>query len=98
MIHSTTWRRSTERLTQAREILNHPSMASMLAVLELDHPAKQRVPSKVINDGFGATYRLGQIDGFELCLSMLKQLGEAAPLPPTELKATWGIEEQATGK
>lgn len=67
----------------------------MLAVLELDHPAKERIPAKIINDGFGATYRLGQIDGFEMCLSMLRELGKPAPLPIQHLEATWGAEDQS---
>lgn len=75
----------------AREILDHPNMAAMLAVLELDHPAKNRTPLK---DGFDATYKLGQIDGFEQCLTMLRELGTPAPLPHQALVATWGVEEE----
>lgn len=68
-------------------------MAAMLAILELDHPAKT-IPR--VHDGFDSTYVLGTIKGYEQCLTMLKQLGEQAPLPPTEIKATWGMEEPTT--
>ena len=96
MTHSTTWRQSSERIAMAREVLNNPGMSAMLAVLELDHPGKERVFSKMVNDGFGATLRLGQIDGFNLCLTMLKQLGEPVPLAPTPLQATWGVNIEGT--
>ena len=77
----------------AQEILNHPNMLAMLATLELDHPAK--VKRSPVRDGFDATYRCGQIEGFEECLSMLKNLGNPAPLPLEHIQATWGAEEEA---
>lgn len=93
MINSLAWRKSDERVGMAREILNHPNMAAMLAVLELDHPAKN-IPA--VHDGFGSTEQLGIIKGFERCLTMLKALGEPAPLPPDILIPTWGAEETKT--
>ena len=90
MIHSLNWRKSTERTKLAREILEHPNMKAMLAVLELDHPAKN-IPA--VHDGFGATEHIGIIRGYEWCLLMLKQLGEASPPPAEPLVATWGTEE-----
>jgi hypothetical protein len=96
MTHSLTWRQSAERIVMAREVLNSPGMAAMLAVLELDHPGKERVLAKIVNDGFGATLRLGQIDGFNQCLTMLKQLGEPAPLAPAAIQSTWGVNIEGT--
>lgn len=87
MIHTLSWRKSGERLKLAREILDDPAMREMLAVLELDHPAKSKT---VVHDGFGATYKLGEIDGFERCLAMLRSLGESPPPPPEPIIATWG--------
>lgn len=74
----------------AREILEHPNTSAMLAVLELDHPAKN---GRSLRDGFDATYRIGQIDGFEQCLTMLRELGTPAPIPPGQIAATWGADE-----
>lgn len=76
----------------AREILSHPNMASMLATMELDHPAKN-IPT--VHDGFGSTEQLGIIKGYELCLKMLRQLGEPAPMPSLPVEATWGVKEQS---
>lgn len=92
MTHSLIWRKSSERVAQAHNILNTHEMAGMLAVLELDHPAKNRTALK---DGFDATYRIGCVDGFEMCLSMLRELGKPAPLPMQHLEATWGSEDQS---
>lgn len=74
----------------AQEILTHPNMIGMLATLELDHPAKNKI---TLRDGFDATYKLGRIEGFEECLSMLRDLGKPAPLPLEHITATWGAEE-----
>lgn len=90
MIHSLNWRKSTDRTQLAREILEHPNMKAMLAVLELDHPAKN-IPA--VHDGFGATEQLGIIKGFQRCLDMLRNLGEASPPLPEPLVATWGEEQ-----
>jgi hypothetical protein len=90
MIHSLSWRKSTERVTMAREILSHPNMSAMLAVLELDHPSKN-IPA--VHDGFGATEQLGIIKGYERCIRMLRDLGEAAPIPPEAITTNWGVNE-----
>lgn len=95
MTHSLAWRRSTERLEMAREILRHPNMTAMLAILELDHPAKN-IPK--VHDGFGSTETLGVIKGFEQCLNLLKSLGEPAPLPPQQIIPTWGVPEESETK
>lgn len=89
MIHSTSWRKSSERVVSAQEILNSSSMLEMLAVLELDHPARNRT---ALRDGFDATYKIGQVDGFQQCLDMLRDLGKPAPLPARQIEPTWGAE------
>lgn len=91
MNNSVAWRSSPDRLQAARGILEKPEAAQMLATLELDHPAKTRVPVK---DGFDATYRLGFIEGFEHCLVMLRSLGENLPVPRQHVQSTFGSEEQ----
>lgn len=94
MKHSLSWRKSTERTTQAREILNLPGMKEMLSVLYLDHPSRN-IP--MIRDGVGAAEQIGIIRGYEMCLAMLSQLGEAAPEIPQHISATWGVDETETG-
>lgn len=79
----------------AQEILRHPNTIGMIAVLELDHPSKNRT---IMKDGFDSTYKLGTIDGFEMCLSMLKDLGNPAPLPLASITPTWGVEEAEAKK
>ena len=91
MTHSIAWRKSSERVSMAREILGNPNMQAMLAILELDHPSKN-IPA--VHDGFGATEQLGILKGYERCLSMLKALGDPAPLPPQEIIPTWGAEQK----
>ena len=95
MIHSTAWRKSPERLSQAALVLGNPSTREMLAVLELDHPARARVAMK---DGFDATLRVGLIDGFQLCLDMLRSLGEPLAAAPAEVRTTWGVPDEPTEK
>lgn len=93
MINSIVWRKSSERVGAARQILDHPTTQSMLATMELDHPAKLASGAK---DGFDATYRLGMIDGFERCLTMFRNLG-AAPAPqPDAVLSTWGADVDQT--
>lgn len=90
MKHSISWRKSTERTTQAREILNLSGMKEMMSVLYLDHPSRN-IPT--IKDGVGAAEQIGIIRGYEMCLTMLSQLGEAAPEIPQHISATWGVDD-----
>ena len=90
MINSIAWRKSSERVGMAQDMLSRPAMSAMLAVLELDHPSKN-IPA--VHDGFGATEQLGIIKGYERCLRMLRELGEPAPIAPKQIEATWGVDE-----
>lgn len=90
MNNSIAWRASIDRRAAASEILKSSTVTQMLATLDLDHPAKVRVPMK---DGFDATYRVGFIEGYEHCLSLLRSLGDNPPAPPRTIPSTFGVED-----
>lgn len=91
MIYTTNWRKSGERLAEAARILNDPATKSMMAILELDHPAHQ--PSKAV-DGFGATRERGIIDGYEMALAIFRSMAVPLPTSPQEIKSTFGFVEE----
>lgn len=92
MIYTTNWRKSGERLAEAARILNDPATRSMLAILELDHPAHQK--SKAV-DGFGTTKEIGFIEGYETALALFRSMAVPLPVAPQELKSTFGVSEEA---
>lgn len=82
------WRKNPERLSLALEALQQPAMIEMLAVMEEEHPAKQH---RAVADGFGATRVLGQIEGFQEALNMLRSFAEPLPSAPEEIPTTWNV-------
>lgn len=89
--HTVTWRRDAERVAVAKSVLAMPEVRDILAAVELDHPAKN-IPK--VSDGFGSTEWLGVIKGYEMCLARIRELGVPLVEKNTELKATWGVDEQ----
>lgn len=83
------WRKSPERLSLALDALGNYTIKEMLAVMELEHPAKQQ---KIVNDGFAATRALGQIEGFQLALDMFVSFGKPLPASPEDISVTWGAD------
>lgn len=90
MRNSIAWRSNSELVSAAAEILTNPVMSQMMATLELDHPA--RGPSQP-KDGCDATYRVGLIDGFELCLRRLESLGKNLPQAQSPIESTFGSQQ-----
>ena len=82
------WRKNPERLSMALDMLNQPTMHEMLAVMEAEHPAKQQ---RAVADGFGATRVLGQIEGFQEALNMLRSFAEPLPTQAEDVPTTWNV-------
>lgn len=84
------WRKNPERRSMAIEAISQPAMQEMLRVMEMvEHPAKQQ---RAVADGFGATRVLGQIEGFQAALDMLKSFTEPLPAPMEDVETTWGVD------
>lgn len=84
------WRKNPERRSMAIEALGQPALREMLSIMELvEHPAKQQ---RAIADGFGATRVLGQIEGFQAALDMIKSFTEPLPAPMEDVETTWGVD------
>lgn len=90
MRNSIAWRSNPELVSAAAEILADPVVSQMMATLELDHPA--RGPSQP-KDGCDATYRVGLIDGFELCLRRFESLGKNLPQTQSPIESTFGPQQ-----
>lgn len=82
------WRKNPERLSLALEALTQPVMREMLAVMEVEHPAKRQ---RAVADGFGATRVLGQIEGFQEAMDMLRSFAEPLPSAPEDVATTWNV-------
>lgn len=75
------WRKQTEKLQAAAKILSNPDLLEMLATLELDHPSRQPLS---VPDGMQGMKMLGEIEGYQRCLDMLRSLG--TPIQTVERK------------
>lgn len=62
-----------------------------MAVVELEHP---QLNHKEPQDGFGSTYILGKIDGFNEAIKILRSLAVPLPTSPQEIKSTFGFVEE----
>jgi hypothetical protein len=87
------WRQNPDRRSLAVDVLNNQTVREMLAVMEVEHPAKQ--PHKVM-DGFGATKALGRIEGYQEALQMLHAFAQEIPGAPEQINVTWGVEPTDT--
>lgn len=83
------WRKSSERLSMAMDMLNQPTMREMVEVMESEHPAKQQ---QVLADGFAATRAIGKIEGFQLAMDMLRSFAKPIAKPQEDVQTSWGVD------
>lgn len=85
------WRKNPELLALASVVLDGSDVKKMLEVLSQANPAFHAVK---VTDGFGATYELGLIRGFNFCLQCLSEMGKPIPeIDRTPLMTTWQAQE-----
>lgn len=85
------WRKNPELLALASVVLDGSDVKKMLEVLTQANPAFHAAK---VTDGFGATYELGLIRGFNFCLQCLLEMGKPLPdVDRTPLMTTWQAEE-----
>lgn len=82
------WRKNPERLSLALEALTQPAMREMIAVMDAESPGKQH---RLCGDGYAASYTLGEIDGFQEALNMLRSFAEPLPSAPEDVATTWNV-------
>lgn len=86
------WRKQTDKLQAASRMLTSPDLLEMLATLELDHPARQNLQ---VVDHVQGMKKLGEIEGYQRCLDMLRSLG--TPIQDVvmkEVESTFGANKE----
>ena len=72
----------------AAVLLASADLQSMLATLELDHPARQPLN---VTDGIQGMKMLGVIEGYQRCLDLFRSMGTSVKEGPREdVQSTFG--------
>lgn len=84
----TDFRRDKKLMAEAQKLHANPVMQRMLEIIAQEHVMYQAVNSVGL-PGDSMQLRLGQIEGYNMCLEKFRLFFEDMPEPPKDIKATF---------